>query len=426
MVLQYLIDWGYLRRHMQPAVAIQLMSLRDLIEQNGVLIDCQLVRKSLNDWIEDVASSDFAVATVLQEFLGIYNDRGLSIESEFADKDSGSGTDDFEVVFKCWKQFLVKTGKVLARCAESRVLIGAGELPTPGVRFCRPMTLESVQYKSERPPCQQAWMKMQSFSDAEKSRSDFETCLEAFVSSSAGNVRIYDPYIALAFVSNRRAWRISLAYLVRAFSLNLNVKRIDIVTAWKGLVDRYERDAAKLKGFHLAEVIDHALAPAVGERGADLTIAFHFLKKEELKEAPVNLVEKENLASGEDAFHDRFIANENYCFAIGHGCDVCLRDQVADTCPRNQRVAKALPAPENRHLGSFNVFFGVSRVERQGLSVFGSKGNMYPPKWQVMPVNKQCLDAQFDYISGDIADSISRTVRLSSGKEVTLSVRLSP
>jgi hypothetical protein len=170
-----------------------------------------------------------------------------------------------------------------------------------------------------------------------------------------------------------KEWRNSFAYIMSVLLRNHNIDKIDIITS---LEVQQLRDLVNGGGRLLfAEVVEDCLLRYATMPNNAVAVSFHFV-------------------SGGRSFHDRFIANGRFCFAIGHGLDVCKAgfayDDLIKRANRGEHIFdlqwRNMQQREGWQFSDFNVFYGCSKVDvPSGICVFedenvDSKGfsRMYP------------------------------------------------
>ncbi len=366
MVVQYLIDWESLfpaNTAIDIRLCEQLLRLSAMIRRNGCLIRSRysslaIVRLSLN--------TNELFCGVLSEFGSLYEDFGIRV-----DHDVPQCADNLHATQEAWKRYLQSTGLSYER-NDSRFVLISRE-PGRGVFFCQ-RTLDQVL--SDRGGLAVLWTRVQHFGSG--LYSDFKKYFEAFVAATDKSIRIYDPYGGEIFApvknaANIKAWRNSFAYILGVLLHNQNIEKIDIITSMdvKPLQDRLKRSQKLL----FAEVIQDLIQGYSTLPNNGVTVSFHFL-------------------SGGRSFHDRFIANNRFCFAVGHGCDVCEAGNAYFELIRRQNRGEEIlnmqwrSMPPNRawEFSDFNVFYGCSRFEAPSeICVFENGGvntngssRMYP------------------------------------------------
>lgn len=123
------------------------------------------------------------------------------------------------------------------------------------------------------------------------------------------------------------------------------------------------------------EVVDDLIKRYSSRGGSRVTVSFHFV-------------------SSECSFHDRFVSNGRFCFAIGRGCDICEADDAFVNLLEMRRHRKQIyrmqwrnmPADTNRKFSDFNVFYGCSKndapceigVFEEDVVSTNGKSKMYP------------------------------------------------
>jgi hypothetical protein len=146
--------------------------------------------------------------------------------------------------------------------------------------------------------------------------------------------------------------------------------------------------------------------PVLQRRKKDLLINLHFLSR--------------SPDASSHAFHDRFISNCHFCFAIGHGCDICGSD--------DHYTESLIPPVDRRVLTDFNVFYGCSkRMHPEELSVF-EPVNMYPGFSSFKALTHRDLLQMNRFSLGRLpaGTPINKDVGLSQGGRATLKISLGP
>ena len=374
MVVQFLIDWDGILSSIDLSrdsrERVQLFHLAQLIQKNGCLINSQYVESRLTYWrFKGETSVEWTAA--LSQFDALYKDFGIKV-------DVGNKAGRFIDTIAKWKSYLDVTGVNYANCAkDERCILVSKSEPKKRDFFKETNLTDYMQRSSNR--CI-GWAKLQHFSPA--TLFDFKAYLEAFVAAAKDYIRIYDPYLSLAFLpvcgkedGRVKAWRNSLQFLMSVFLRNDKIKAYDIVTSYSKFENWFDnRPTAKLM---LDEVICDILKGFVAQRKTSPLISFHFLT-----EGP------------KSDFHDRFLVNGRFCFAIGHGCDVCRVDDGFENLLKREKDGAHILGNQWRHpphldeqnLSSFNVFYGCSsKAVPCELSIFApenidSRGesDMYP------------------------------------------------
>ena len=341
MVRQYLIDWESLIPNASDScserIVEQVLRLATIVRRNGCLIKSTYTESSLKRLLSQSNHQLFKQA--LSEMDKVYQDFGLRVDSIDSPASNSRQTIDK------WRLYLRETGVSFGRNDARCVVVGSIER---GDFYCGKSLDDVLRDRDE-------WTRLQHFEGG--TYSDFTKYIGAFSATAKDYIRIYDPYLAMAFdcvvqSESKKAWRNSLYYLLGVFLKNRHVKKFDVITSL---------DLDRLETFHLDEVIEDMIRPLSGSRGdmsADLS--FHFIDNQR-------------------SFHDRFLVNGRFCFAIGHGCDVCEVDEpYRQTCIRSRRGESVLnrewrnmPRAGEFEFSAFNVFYGCSKTDApDGVPVF--------------------------------------------------------
>lgn len=358
MVVQFLINWDDILSSIdvshntreQGQLLGQFRHLAQLIKQNGCLIDSHYVESSL---VRLKSKENMIVdwKMALTDFYRLYKDFGLKVDVE-----NKAGT--FEDTITSWKLYLGTTG-ITFGAKDGRCVLLAQKGKGEG-EFYKVTTLS--EYINKECGLSVNWSALQHFSATQML--DFTVYLESFSATAKEIIRVYDPYLSDAFLplsvadddsARRRAWRNSLKLLMSVFLKNDNIHKYDIVTLLTKRVKKYLKASPTVNQLLVTDVVCGFLGGAVAKRKTPAKISFHFLDKD----------------TGCD-FHDRFLVNGRFCFAIGHGCDVCCEETDTKT--------------GQPKLTSFNVFYGCSsKMCPCGLPVFSrdntdcdGRSDMYP------------------------------------------------
>ena len=362
MIIQYFIDWDTIEFDSAAAEELLFTKLRQfmaIIRLNGLLVKTRAIEKALNDFKDRCNSSKNDVNSInnveneIQRWEDLYKNRSISVEEK---------SETLDGAIKAWEENLYAFDDNLkdvdgAKFIESRCLITTKDMD---VNFCKTYTLKNFLERMlppmnrDKSVIQFQWMKMQSFSN--DFRKEFNQYLLSFSSATMNEITIYDPYLYKALLpfenEESQKWRISLFYLLEAFALNPRIKTIYLIT--RGDRSDFNKEMGALEEFK------DFFAPILNRR------------KEELKVKCLFWYQKEGDKNEKLIFHDRFIANERYCFSIGHGCDICIT--------HDQSLKYKIKMKEQREiLSRFNVFFGCFWGEdTYGLKNFNPCKRMFP------------------------------------------------
>ncbi len=351
MVVQILIDWDGIFKSVDMSpdsrksgkVIRHLYLLALLIQQNGCLINSHYIETVLKNLLDRDNGKWDDRKSIINIFRDLYQNYSIKV-------DQGQNALTLQDTISWWSCFISTTGVKFSKGDKRCILLSNFE-ENDG-RFFKKVNLESFINNENDVNLCSSWSSLQHFS-----KNDFESFngyLESFAATAKDYIRIYDPYFSEAFLpfqgNNPRKikdWRISFKYLMSVLLKNNNITKIDIVT--------FSPEKANI--FNKLQIHDvcHLLQKIIGSRKCSATISLHFLKS----------------SSGRD-FHDRFLVNGRFCFAIGHGCDVCFNDGDFQEGP-----------PQ---LMPFNVFYGCSsKLAPDELSGFFVEANDDTPISRIYP-----------------------------------------
>ncbi len=361
MVVQILINWDDILSSIDMSHDTiecgQFTQLAQLIKQNGCLIKSHYTEFSLAKWYTKGKLSH-RWKLVLDVFINnLYHDFGLKV-------DHGQNATSFDDTVKWWNCYLQTTGIKFAH-GDGRCVILSKTEKEDGV-FFKSDTLS--RYTNDAENQSWKWSRLQHFSNSNKDVARFKAYMESFTATAKDFIRIYDPYLSSAFMPIRgkhadtiRAWHNSFQFLMSVLLSNNNIQTYDIITSFTRDINDYLHERPTVNKLLIQQVVRDYF---VTNRKTPAKISFHFLTSPKGSE-----------------FHDRFLVNGRFCFAIGHGCDVCRGDYDFQA--------------EHTRLSSFNVFYGCSsKSYPSGLSVFcqkndNSEGNpmMFPLGCSARPFN---------------------------------------
>ena len=328
MVVQILIDWDGIFKSVDMSpdsrksgkVIRHLYLLALLIQQNGCLINSHYIETVLKNLLDRDNGKWDDRKSIIKIFQDLYRNYSIKV-------DQGQNALTLQDTISWWSFYISTTGVKFSRGDKRCILLSNSE--DNDERFFKRVNLSSFVNNDNNVNLCSSWSKLQHFSKKDFER--FNACLESFAATAKDYIRIYDPYLSEAFLPFRgnrpgkiKDWQNSFKFLMSVLLQNSNVKTIDIVTS-SGKANSYDN---KLE---IKEVINHLLPDIVKKRKSSVNISLHFVE-----------------SSLERDFHDRFLVNGRFCFAIGHGCDVCHGDSNS---PNGH--------PQLMH---FNVFYGCSSV----------------------------------------------------------------
>ena len=339
MVVQYLIDWDGLFPSNMPVdsrLCERLIRLSAMIRRNGCLIKSRyssLVKARL------LLNDSELLSGVLSEFGSLYEDFGIRV-------DEGGNADDLSATKEAWERYLRSTGVSPEKNDQRFVLISKESRPGS---FFSQKTLDELF--STRESLAVKWARLQHFRSGRYS--EFKRYFEAFSATASECVRIYDPYISLVFDTverseNRKAWRNSFSYFLDVLLRNRNINKIDVITSVE--IKQLKELTSNGRLLLFDEVVDDLIRRYSSRDGNHVAVSFHFV------------------SSGR-SFHDRFVSNGRFCFAIGHGCDICEVDdsfmqllrQMRQGVPILRMQWRNMPVDQDRRFSDFNVFYGCSK-----------------------------------------------------------------
>lgn len=349
MVVQFLIDWDDILSSIdlsKDTLECALFAhLARLIQKNGCLINSHYTESTLVKWLNQKKLS-VGWNGVLSSYYDLYHDCGLRVDSEHI------ANSILETITQ-WKTYLDASGIDFSANAEDGRCILLSKAGGGGGVFYANISLH--KYIDNEDNLSSRWCRLQHFSETGVGVKDFLAYLEAFAATAKEYIRIYDPYLSLAFLplngpyaKDAILWRNSFQFLMSLFFKNSHVETFDIVTSvHPEKITKYLHGALPgVNRLRIQEVLSNFLVRNVTRRSRPANIALHFLEKN----------------SGDD-FHDRFLVNGRFCFAIGHGCDICCGYKNS----------------KPQLTSSFNVFYGCSSKDvPSGLSVFSHKPDKYP------------------------------------------------
>ncbi|MBO7434385.1 hypothetical protein J6U76_00110 [bacterium] len=292
-----------------------LTLLRHSILQNGILLldrnefvldslaQCQRLASSYNDCFTEGEKETSQEARALDElrreldvWKNLYHSKFLYIDVQSIDNNDTESEENKSLqhlVNCCDKKIQSIVGP---RGAVPAILLTDNKLLTS--RFLEVGNLDDYE-RSQTEVTRKKWSQM--FQITEKTH--LKHYFQAFAACSEHTVRLYDPYLCCVLDSDdakQTRWRISIKYLLQFFLKNESVHRI-------ALVSEYERIKSilqwPLEDFRV-DCLGHV------PRNTPITIEFWFVRPKD----------------SSCAFHDRFVANTQYAFAIGRGLDTLLND----------------------------------------------------------------------------------------------------
>ena len=331
MVIQYLIDWENLipdtSGNCSERLCVQLLRLMAAVRRNGVLVN--------SNYVEQVISRRYSIDNnrlidrVLDEVISVYRDFGERVDS------IENPANNLNETIELWGLYLTATGVSISSGDVRFVVVGAAG-GIDGDFYCCNSLEDALEIGDP-------WTRLLHFPRGR--HLNFRKYIEAFFAAAVENVRIYDPYLSSAFKSVERArcvkaWRNSLYYILRVILRNNHIKIIDVITT-----DHIET-------YRVNEIIADIIRPCSASRdeGNIAELAFHFVDSRR-------------------SFHDRFLSNGRFCFAIGHGCDVCEVDDAYQEIEERARKGEHIFGMQWRNMphqgtevfSDFNVFYGCSR-----------------------------------------------------------------
>lgn len=318
MIAQYLIDWASIETRVEEAkdnkdaqiLRMQLSSLREKIEKNGVVIvdeDSCLIEKlhgtivfleSLTDSDEE-GFSDLVLELVA--FQNVYENRQYRVKA----------ADSQEVLAGCITAWNKHTSQISPQGVEGGVVITDKDKDGLPLGHLEPATIDSYEKsKTEKLRC--AWSSGQHF--LAESQKEFSAYLNAFAAVSSGNVLFVDPYWGSVGqvteddegTKQQKRYLQSTKCFVKPFIMNPDVKRIDFLTRYPRDPDDQKKDCIC---FCTEELSDMLRAQVAGRRG-ELVLNVEFVE-------PIAGKGKRS------DFHDRFIVNEMYTVLLPGGLDIC-------------------------------------------------------------------------------------------------------
>ena len=313
MIAQYLIDWASIETRVEEAkdnkdaqiLRMQLSSLREKIEKNGVVIvdeDSCLIEKlhgtivfleSLTDSDEE-GFSDLVLELVA--FQNVYENRQYYVKA----------ADSQEVLAGCITAWNKHTSQISPQGVAGGVVITDKDGLTLG--NLKSETIDSYE-KSDTEKLRCAWSSGQHF--LAESQKEFSAYLNAFAAVSSGEVLFVDPYWgAVGQVTKdgdgakqQKRYLQSTKCFVKPFIMNPDVKRIDFLTRYPSDPDDQKKDCICFCTEELSEM----LRAQVAGRSGELVLNVEFVE-------PAGCGAK---------FHDRFIVNEMYTVSLLDGLDIC-------------------------------------------------------------------------------------------------------
>lgn len=341
MIIQYLIDWENLipdeGGNCSERLCEQLLHLMCAVRRNGVLVNSTYVERLILQ--RKSADNSRLIDRVLDEVIASYRDFGERVDTV---DDPAANLNE---TINRWQEYLMATGVEFGRRDFRCVVVGAAGHLDCGFYCCKSLE-EALEIGGH-------WARLLHFNRGPVL--DFRKYIEAFSASAENHVRIYDPYLSSAFKSVERAssvkaWRNSLYFLLGIVLKNNHITMLDIITT------------DNISSYFFSEVVEDIITPLSRSRHdqniADLS--FHFVNSER-------------------SFHDRFLSNGRFCFAIGHGCDVCEADRDYQNLEKQARAGEQIwirqwrnmPRLGTEELSGFNVYYGCSKNNvPRGVPVF--------------------------------------------------------
>lgn len=398
MIIQYLIDWSSISIPSESdgdnqsmyywSLWRNLMELSRIILQNGILVKTKRTESALSECInrlKKVTNIPVNLSGTLEYYHKLYTVKDNKSAVLYIDDTSDKTEIDL------WEAYLRKFTLNFRRdgngsftnypgghnSKNARFLIKLGKDTKKEERclFWEYPLKEFLKDVAKEDSIVLRWLRMQSFSSNPTLTDKFNEYLFSFSVASKGFIRIYDPYLETAFLPfevkdqkieekdqkrvaevklrNRNAWRISLKYFCNVFAKNPHINCIELITKW---------DKAADEQLSIMDCIDTIFEPIMKSRKKSLTVILHFLEKSDGKIY---------------TFHDRFIVNEHYAFAIGHGCDICGYDYKNKVEKNDNKFYMEKNLPDKPVLSEFNVFCAGAKTD---LFIFGAKNSeeMYP------------------------------------------------
>lgn len=378
MIVQYLIDWDSFLCQSSSSIddrtCESLIRLTKVIRRNGCLVVSTYSKRMIALHINSTGKA--LPNSVLCEFESIGKDFGLMVD------EGTRPAENLQSTIEAWKQYAFDAGARFKKADPRYVLVTKNASGRKGSFYCElcPDAVLASNLALE-------WSRLQHFN--KDNGSGFRDYLESFVATADEYIRVYDPYLSTIFDSvvesgNVKAWRNSFAFLLSVFLRNNHVKCFDFVTR----MTKQQRDLMNCRGEHIllfSEVVE-LLKRYVEKRSERTELSFHFV-------------------DGDRSFHDRFFSNGRFCFAIGHGCDVCEIDNGFIDLVRRKREGeyihstqwRSMPRQGEEKFTDFNVFYGCSKKNApKGHSVFKERKPHCSGEAEIYPAH--CRARKFEEI----------------------------
>ena len=366
MIIQYLINWDslFFSGAVSPEqMTCQLTQLRVRIQRNGCLIRSGFAEAA---WRRNSNRGQVLVDRAVSQFHSLYLEFGIDVDG--CDKYSCN----FSETIDNWEAYLKDSGFSLNEDDRRCVIVSKKPVERRDksqIKFYKVSTIEDVLNDKDEGFIEK-WSRLQCFDDSK--HPEFLQYLEAFSVAGNGEIRIYDPYLVNVFrtSSDDSAWRASLEFLMGVFIRNQHVTKVDCITLFpeqgEKRGEKWRRDEKMFALLEYGEIVER-LRKWLENRSDRVDISFHILGDPGDKDYGKN----------RRLFHDRFLVNGRYCFAIGHGFDICDRKKNnGDFC-----------------LSPFNVFYGGSKNVKEiqeHLQIFGERNpaKMFPKNLYALEFSK--------------------------------------